>query len=425
MRFLYSLALLLLLPFAFVWLAWRALRQTGAPDKLGERLGSSPYLQPGTAIWVHGASVGEIRAAAPLVQALHRKYPDRPLLVTTFSATGRQHARKLFGDRVVVSLIPYDLPFFVSRFLNCTQPAVAVILETEIWPNLYAGLAKRGIPLLLLSARLSARAFERYQRFPSSSLVRGALARVKLIAAQTDADAARFRTLGARDEQLSVMGNLKFDVQTGEDLAQAGEALRRRLFGGAAVLVAGSTREGEEPLLLEAFRKIVVKQPNCVLVLAPRHPERANAVAAAISGAGLGFRRLSAGEVPLKPGEVLLVDVMGQLMRFFASADVAFVGGTLVPVGGHNLLEPAAVGLPVLAGPHLDNVRDVADMMKEAGVLTLVDGPGKLAEAAAWLLGNPATRKSIGEQAKTQVARNRGALDRGLDIVKAQLWRRT
>ncbi|MGE5624059.1 MAG: lipid IV(A) 3-deoxy-D-manno-octulosonic acid transferase [Bacillota bacterium] len=424
MRFFYTLALLLLAPFAFVWFAWRALRQTGSPDKLGERLGSSPYLHPGTAIWVHGASVGEIRAAAPLVQALHRKYPDRPLLVTTFTATGRQHARKLFGEKVVVSLIPYDLPFFVSRFLNCTQPAVAVILETEIWPNLYAALAKRRVPLLLVSARLSARAFQRYQGLPFASLARSALSKAKLIAVQSEADAARFRALGAREDQLSVMGNLKFDVQAGPELVEAGQALRQKLFGGASVWVAGSTREGEEPLLLEAFRRVLEKHPDSILVLAPRHPERANAVAAAITAAGLGFRRLSAGEVSLKPGEVLLVDVLGQLMRFFAAGDVAFVGGTLVPVGGHNLLEPAALGLPVLAGPHLDNVRDVAEMMQEAGVLTRVDDSATLADAAAWLLGNPAMRKSVGEMARAKVMQNRGALDRALDLVKAQLNRR-
>lgn len=424
MRFLYTLVLILLAPVAFIWFFWRTLRQTGSPDKLGERMGSSPYLQPGVGIWVHGASVGEIRAAAPLVQALHRKYPDRPLLVTTFTATGRRHARQLFGDRVVVSLMPYDLPFFVSRWLNCTRPAVGVILETEIWPNLYAACAKRGVPLLLLSARMSERAFERYSKFTLRSLARGALARVKLIAVQTEADAARFRALGAGDSQLSVMGNLKFDIQAGPDVAEAGQALRQRIFGKAGVWVAGSTREGEEPLLLAAFRQVLKSQPNSILVLAPRHPERANAVAAAVTAAGFGFRRLSAGEVPLKPGEVLLVDVLGQLMRFFAAGDVAFVGGTLVPVGGHNLLEPAALGLPVLVGPHLANVRDVAEMMQQAGVLTPVQDADTLAAAVAWLLGNPAMRRSVGEMARTQVMQNRGALDRALELVKAQLGRR-
>jgi 3-deoxy-D-manno-octulosonic-acid transferase len=320
--------------------------------------------------------------------------------------------------------MPYDLPFFVSRWLNCTQPAVGVILETEIWPNLYAACAKRGVPLLLLSARMSERAFKRYSKFTFRSLAHGALARVKLIAAQTEADAARFRALGAAESQLTVMGNLKFDVQAGADLAEAGRALREKLFGASAVWVAGSTREGEEPILLAAFRKVLAIQPASVLVLAPRHPERATAVAAAISAAGFGLRRRSAGDVPLNPGEVLLVDVLGQLMKFFAAGDVAFVGGTLVPVGGHNLLEPAAVGMPVLAGPYLDNVKDVAEMMQEAGVLTLVQDADSLAAAAAWLLGNPATRRSVGELARSKVMQNRGALDRALQIVNAQLARR-
>ena len=422
MRLLYTLALLLLAPFAFVWFAWRTLRQTGASDKLGERLGSSPYLQPGVAIWVHGASVGEIRAAAPLVQALHRQYPERPLLVTTFTGTGRRQARQLFGDKVVVSLIPYDLPFFVSRWLNTIKPAIAVVMETEIWPNLYAACAKRGIPLLLLSARMSVRSFERYQKY--LSLVRGTLARASAIAVQSETDDARFRLLGASEAQLSIMGNLKFDIDVDEALLKSGADLRARLFGGAQVLVAASTREGEEALLLQAFRKLLVTRPNTVLALAPRHPERANAVAEAITAAGLPFRRLSAGEVAMKPGEVLLVDVMGLLMRFFAAADVAFVGGTLVPVGGHNLLEPAAVGLPVLCGPHVYNVRDVAEMMKEAGVLTLVRDPEELAAAAAWLLGNDDTRRSIGSLARRKVAENRGALQRALKLIQAHLPRR-
>ncbi|HEY3859679.1 MAG TPA: 3-deoxy-D-manno-octulosonic acid transferase [Gammaproteobacteria bacterium] len=422
MRFLYTLLLLLLAPFAFIWFAWRGYRQTGTSDKLGERMGSSPFLQPGIAIWVHGASVGEIRAAAPLVQTLHRKFPERPILVTTFSATGRRHARQLFGDKVMVSLLPYDLPFFVGRFLDTTKPAVAVIMETEIWPNLYAACDKRNIPMLLVSARMSARSYETYSKY--TSLTRAALKRLKAVAAQSDADAARFRALGAPEDRLSIMGNLKFDVQAGPELQAAGKALRQKLFGNAGVLVAGSTREGEEPILLDAFRKLLATQPNSVLVLAPRHPERASAVCTAIGAAGFGFRRLSAGEAPVRAGEVLLVDVLGQLMKFFAAGDVAFVGGTLVPVGGHNLLEPAAVGLPVLAGPHLENVKDVAEMLRDAGVLTPVTDADSVAAAAAWLLGNPVMRHSIGELAQGKVLQNRGALDRAVELVKVQLARR-
>lgn len=422
MRFLYSLALFFLAPVAFFWLAWRSFKQTGQMDKWGERLGSSPYMQPDAAIWVHGASVGEIRAAAPLVQRLHHDYPQRPILVTTFTATGRRHARQLFGDRVMVSLMPYDLPFFVNRWLNCTRPAVAVIMETEIWPNLYAACEKRKIPLLLVSARMSERAYLRYRKH--LSLWRAALRRVTTIGAQTSIDAGRFLALGAEEERVSVMGNLKFDIAVADGLLDSGRATREKLFGSAKVLVAGSTREGEEPLLLAAFRKLLTTQRDSVLVLAPRHPDRANAVAALISGAGFGFRRRSAGDFPMKAGEVLLVDVLGQLMKFFAAGDVAFVGGTLVPVGGHNLLEPAALGLPVLVGPHLDNVRDVADMMHEAGALTEVQDPDALATAAAWLLGNPGTRASIGAVARQKVKENQGALERILALVKQNLARR-
>ena len=424
MRFLYTLALLFLAPVAFVWLAWRSLRQTGQLDSLGERLGSSPFMPPGSAIWVHGASVGEIRAAAPLIQTLHRSYPERPILVTTFTATGRRHARQLFGDKVMVSLLPYDLPFFVSRWLSCTKPAVALIMETEIWPNLYAACAKRGIPLLLVSARMSARAFERYSDWKLRGLTRDALRRTAAIAAQTPADLERFRALGAEETKLSVMGNLKFDIAVTEDTLATGRALRERLFGSAKVLVAGSTREGEEPLLLDAFRRLLQGQPNSVLVLAPRHPDRANAVAALISAAGFDFRRRSGGDTPVTAGEVLLVDLLGQLMKFCAAGDVAFVGGTLVPVGGHNLLEPAALGLPVLVGPYLDNVQDVAEMLHEAGALTVVQDPQALATAAAWLLGNPAMRDSVGNVARMKVQENRGALDRALALVKAKLPRR-
>jgi 3-deoxy-D-manno-octulosonic-acid transferase len=418
-RFLYTLVLLLLAPFVFAWFTWRTFRQTGSPDKLGERLGSSPYMQPGVAIWVHGASVGEIRAAAPLINALHRLHPERPLLVTSFTGSGRRQARQLFGDRAVVSLMPYDLPFFVSRWFNCTQPVLAVIMETEIWPNLYAACAKRRIPLLLMSARMSERSFLRYQRY--ASLVRGALRQATVIAAQSAVDAARFRLLGADEARLSVLGNLKFDLSVSDDALSAGAALRIRLFGNAAVWVAGSTREGEEALLLDAFRQVLQHQPDTVLVLAPRHPERAAAVAAFATTAGFTCRRLTAGEQRMATGEVLLVDVLGQLIRFYAAGDVAFVGGTLVPVGGHNLLEPAALGLPVLAGPHLDNVGDMAEMMREAGVLTEVRDAASLAQAVVWLLGNPATRTSIGCAAREQVMQNRGALQRALTIIGAHL----
>ncbi|MDE2234961.1 MAG: lipid IV(A) 3-deoxy-D-manno-octulosonic acid transferase [Gammaproteobacteria bacterium] len=421
-RFLYSLAMLLLLPFAFAWMFWRTLRQTGHVDRLGERFGSSPYLPPNEIIWLHGASVGEIRALSPLVKTLHHEFPKQPLLVTSFSGSGRAQAQALFGGQALVAQIPYDLPFCVNRWLKCVSPAVGIILETEIWPNLYAACARRRIPLLLVSARLSERSLRRFRRIPG--LVRTSLAQATAVAAQTRADAEGFHQLGAGQDRISVIGNLKFDVQLPDKLRQEGRSLRTRLFGKATVIVAGSTREGEEQQVLEAFRKLLTRHPDCVLLLAPRHPERAISVAELVKQSGFACLRRSTGESLLKSGEVLLLDSLGELTQFYAAGHVAFVGGSLVPVGGHNLLEPAALGLPVLAGPHLDNVSDIAAMLKDAGGLIVVPDAEKLAEAFIWLVANPATRQHIGQAAEHTVTANRGALDRAMKLIRLVLARK-
>jgi 3-deoxy-D-manno-octulosonic-acid transferase len=419
LRFLYSLVLLLLLPFAFVWMFWRTLRQTGHADKLGERFGSSPYLQRNEIIWLHGASVGEIRAMAPLVKSLRREFPKYTLLVTSFSGTGRAQAQAMFSSQALVAQLPYDLPFCINRWLKCVSPVIGIVMETEIWPNLFAACARRHIPLLLVSARLSERGLRRLRRMPR--LVSMALNQVTAVAAQTAADAEGFRQLGAPPQRLSVMGNLKFDIQLPETLRQEGRALRTKLFGKATVIVAGSTREGEEQLVLAAFRSLLSQHPNCVLVLAPRHPQRAGGVAELVRSAGSVCRRRSAGQLLLKPGEILLLDTLGELTHFYAAAHIAFVGGSLVPLGGHNLLEPAALGLPVLAGPHLLNVRDIAEMLKNAGGLIVVADADKLGEAFIWLVNNSATRQHIGQAAQHTVSANRGALDKAVKLIDAVL----
>ncbi|MGH8378914.1 MAG: lipid IV(A) 3-deoxy-D-manno-octulosonic acid transferase [Gammaproteobacteria bacterium] len=419
MRFFYTLTLLLIAPFALGWLMWRSLRQTGHADKLGERFGSSPLLPRNEVIWIHGASLGEIRAAAPLVKALHRDFPQHPLLVTSFTAAGRAQAQAMFGDRALVALLPYDLPFCVNRWLQCVNPVIGIIMETEIWPNLFAVCARRHIPLVMISARVSKRALVRYRRF--RTLIQRALALVAVIAAQTDGDAEYFRRLGVTPERLMVAGNLKFDVQFPDTLIAQSRGLREKLFGSACVIAAGSTRENEEPLVLQAFAALLLKQPACVLVLAPRHPERAAAVADLVKNAGFVCRRRSAGEAPLKAGQVLLLDTLGELTRFYAAAEIVFVGGSLVPLGGHNLLEPAALSLPVLAGPHLANVRDIAELLKAAGGLVVVNDAQTLGEAFVWLVSNPVTRERIGQAAQQTVAANRGALERTLTLVEKHI----
>lgn len=419
MRLIYSFILLLLMPIALPWLAWRTVRQTGRMDRLSDRIGSSPYMPPRETIWIHGASVGEIRSAAPLVKALHQKYPQRPILVTSFSGAGRVHAQELFGDRVMVAQLPYDLPFFVNRWLRTVQPAVGVIIETEIWPNLLATCARYKVPVLMVSARISGRSMRRYLKM--QRLTRAALQRVSMIFAQSPGDAERFRELGAAPERVSIGGNLKFDIRFADDLVPRAQALRQRLFSGLGALVAGSTRDGEEQIVLQAFAQVRARQPDSVLVLAPRHPERAEAVTTLIKKAGLTCRRRSAGEAALNAGDVLLVDTLGELALFYAAGDVAFVGGSLVPVGGHNLLEPAALGKPVLSGPSLENVRESAEALKIAGVLTLVQDAKTLADAAVWLLANPTMRDRIGQVALDAVTANRGALERALALIEQHI----
>lgn len=416
MRFLYSLILFVLLPFAFCWLMWRSLRQTGRPDHWGERFGSSPYLPPHQAIWVHAASVGEVRAAAPLVSALRQRDPQRPLIVTCFTASGREQAQRMFAGRVVVAQLPYDLKFCVRRWLGSVQPRLGIILETEIWPNLLLACGRAKIPLLMVSARMSERALRRYRRL--RGLARPVLAQVGMIAAQTAADAECFRQMGVAAERLQVVGNLKFDIEFAPDLPAEGQHLRTRLFGGNTVIVAGSTRENEELPVLRAFETLLAGRPECVLVLAPRHPERATAVAELVRAQGLAVYRRSQGETPLAAGGVLVLDAIGELTLFYAAADIAFVGGSLVPVGGHNLLEPAALGLPVITGPHLDNVRDVAGLLKDAGGLTVVKDAPALGKAFLWLAGDRATRRRIGQAAQQTVNANRGTLKHILALVE-------
>ncbi|MGH8280382.1 MAG: lipid IV(A) 3-deoxy-D-manno-octulosonic acid transferase [Gammaproteobacteria bacterium] len=419
MRFLYSLVLLLLLPPVFSWFMWRSLRQTGHADHWGERFGSSPYLPPKEALWVHAASVGEVRAAAPLVNALHQRNPQRPIIVTCFTATGRAQAQRTFAGRVVVTQLPYDLGFCVRRWLGSVQPRLGIILETEIWPNLLHACGRARLPVLVVSARMSSRSLRRYRR--SRGLMRRALAGVRIIAAQTAADAECFQQIGVPAARLQVAGNLKFDVEFTASLAAEGAALRTRLFGECTVIVAGSTHEHEERQVLEAFRALLATQPKCVLVLAPRHPERAPAVAALALALGFTVIRRSAGEAVMRAGSVLLLDSLGELTRFYAAGDIAFVGGSLVPIGGHNLLEPAALGLPVISGPQLANVSDIATLLKDAGGLTVVSDASVLARAFTWLAADSGTRRRIGQAAAQIVSANRGTLGRVLALVEQTL----
>lgn len=413
LRWLWTAAVLLLAPLALAWLAVRAWRQTGAGDLTGERLGGvAPRAD--RPLWFHAASVGEVNALLPLLRALDQRQPGVPIHVTTFTAAGARRAREALGARATVGAIPLDLPWCARRTLAALRPRALCVVETELWPNLLLECARAGVPFAFVSARATGRAVRRVG--PFRPLFAAALAPVAAVGAQGEDDAARFRALGAPTTAVRVVGNLKWDLAVEPGLVERGAAFKRDLLGGRPVLCAGSTREGEDALLVAAFARLRERHPALAMVLAPRHPERAAAAVAAAAAAGLACVRRSSG-APLGDAAVLVVDGLGELAAFYAAADVAFVGGSLKPFGGHNLLEPAALGVPVVAGPHQSNAPEVADRLVAAGGLTLVHDAAGLATAVAGLLDDPARRMAQGAAARAAIDANRGALARALEVV--------
>jgi len=417
LRYLYSLLTYIAAPLFSVVLLLRGLRDRSYWANFGERFGLGPAVD-GAPIWVHAVSVGEVQASAALVNSLRERYPHIPVVVTTFTPTGAGRARALFKDRAEVRYLPYDLPGAVRRFFAKVRPRIAVIFETELWPNLYHECGRRRVPLVLASARLSSRSVERYRRL--GSLFRETLARGVVVAAQGEADASRFRSLGSDPGSTHVTGNLKFDFSVPDDIAERGRTLRAYYAPGRPVWVAGSTHGGgEEEALIEAQKIVRSRYPRALLVMAPRHPNRFGDVAAQLVSRGVRFVRRSQTPVAgaLQEAEVLLLDTLGELLDFYAAADVAFVGGSLVPIGGHNLLEPAALGLPILTGPHNSNSEAAARQLTANGAAEIVQGPQDLGEKVAQLFAEPDTRERMGAAGRAFVEANKGALTKLLGLV--------
>ena len=418
MRRLYNLLITFAAPFAFAIVLARAVRNRAYRPGLGERFGFGSR-RGVRSVWLHAVSLGEVAASAPLVRALLARVPAPHLVLTTATPTGRSRARELFGAAVDVRYLPYDTVAAVARFLDRIDPELGVIVETELWPNLFAGCARRGVPLLLASARISAKSTARYQGF--AGVFAGILGNVT-VAAQTRTDAERFIALGAELERTHVVGNVKFDIELAPALLEQGRLLRARTFGSRPVWVAGSTHAGEEEAALEAHRPVFAAT-GALLVLAPRHPNRFEAVAALLERGGWRFERWSAMK-QLPHGveadrQVLLVDTVGELQGLYAAADVAFVGGSLVPIGGHNLLEPAAIGLPVLTGPSTFNAADIAALLVSRGGERLVGDAAELGAAVLALLADPQGRHAAGESARAAVHENRGSVARLIALIDA------
>ena len=417
MRVLYNLlTYLLLIPFLVYWLV-RGVGNRAYFDRLGQRFGFGlPRLE--RSIWVHAVSVGEVQAAAPLVRALAERFPDHEILVTTVTPTGGARVRALFGDTVHHAYVPFEFPHAVNALFRRTNPSAALVMETEIWPNLYRGCGIRGIPLILVSARISPKSIRGYRKL--LPLIRETLSHGIIIASQSQQDADRFLSLGANPARTCVMGNIKFDLRHDEDVVLKGQAERARLFGERPVWIAASTHEGEEELVLDVHEALRVRHDDLLLVLVPRHPERFAAVRELIRQRGFSMVSRTEGRAAGEAA-VFLCDTMGEVPVFYAASDVAFVAGSLVPIGGHNLLEPAALGVPVVTGPHNFNAQDIADLFIGMGACLRVEGPDELVEAVSELLANPDEAARLGRAGQKVLEDNRGALERLLVLLEPLL----
>jgi 3-deoxy-D-manno-octulosonic-acid transferase len=410
----YRLLLWLALPWILARLWWRGWLESGYREQVGERFGFYGEAPAKPVIWLHAVSAGETRAAEPLLRALQSLHPECEMLLTQMTATGRQAAKQLFGDEIRVAWLPYDYPSTMRRFLLHFRPRLGILLETEIWFNLVRECARAGVPLVLANARLSEKSARGYAAV--APLARAALGRLSAVAAQTDDDAERLRALGAR--AVTVTGNLKFDVEP----SPGDEALAARFrswSGGRKVLLAASTREGEEELLLDALEENSLG--DALLVIVPRHPQRFDSVAQLLSARGRKFARRSADAAAESGCDIVLGDSMGEMAAYYGACDAAFVGGSLLAYGGQNLIEACAAGVPVLVGPHTYNFAQATESAIVAGAARRVDDAGDALRQARAILQDQALRDRMGNAGIAFCAAHRGATERTLSICEGLL----
>ena len=412
-RFAYSALWALVLPAVLARLAWRSRAERGYAANVAERLGRYRGDAASPLIWVHAVSVGETHAAEPLVRALQARWPDHRIVMTHMTPTGRRAGEALFGDSVARAYLPYDLPHAVRRFLAHYRPRFGLVMETEIWPNLVHACRSRGVPLLLVNARLSARSFRGYRRL--GALARESVGGFAAIAAQSDDDAKRLRALGARS--VAVTGSVKFDVTPPLGQLARGRAWREA-YARRAVVLAASTREGDEALVLDALRAL---EPAVLLIIVPRHPQRFDEVAALLEARRVPYVRRSEGAAVAPGTRVVLGDSMGEMPAYYAAADLAYIGGSLVPFGGQNFIEACAVGTPVLLGPHTYNFAEAAERAVEYGAAVRVaDGAG-LAREIARLLEDESALRAMRERALDFSRVHQGATARVMALVERVL----
>lgn len=419
MRTFYSALFNFLLPVIVLRLAWRSIKAPDYRKRWRERFAYyDKPLQQGV-IWFHAVSVGEAESLFPLVKYLHAANPQEKILVTATTPTGSARIRAALGDTVEHVYMPYDTPGIVKRFISAVRPKLAVIMETEVWPNLFHYCGSANIPLFLINARLSEKSTRGYQKIPG--LIRPVLANIKLIAAQTLEDAERFQAIGANPAQLKVLGNIKFDIVVPPEMVTTGHKLKTEIFGGRFVWLAASTHQGEEQILLEAYRDLKKSVPELLLMIVPRHPERFREVEILCHQHKLNVVRRSLKQPVQQGTDIYLGDTMGELKMLYTSSDLAFVGGSLVPVGGHNILEALAASVPVLFGPYMANFKAISEQVLGCGAARQCLDLPALVETVNALYAQPAQRNTLIERGRDVLEKNRGVLTKYYDLIAKEI----
>ncbi|OCG25024.1 3-deoxy-D-manno-octulosonic acid transferase [Gilliamella sp. wkB108] len=420
MQTLYTILLYLIQPLVWLKLLWRSRKAPAYRQRILERYGFCKNKVKSGGILVHAVSVGETIAAIPLIKALQQRYPDLPITITTMTPTGSQRVKALLNDSVSHVYLPYDLPCALNRFLKNVQPKLVIIMETELWPNFISQCYKRQIPLIIANARLSERSAKGYRKLGKA--ITNLLAKISMVAVQNQQDGERFISLGLLSDQLSVTGSIKFDIALTLEQQQKITELKRQWQLQRPVFIAASTHLGEDEIILSAFRQILKKYPDLLLIIVPRHPERFKEVGKLISENGFNYLCRSTNTAPTDQTQVILGDTMGELLELYGLADIAFVGGSLVKHGGHNPLEPALHHIPIIIGEHFFNFKVICEQLISANAtIVCSNSADDLYSAVIHLLDDRINSKQIGEHAYQVLKQNQGALNRLLDVINRYL----
>ena len=416
MQLLYTILLYLIQPLVWIRLLWRSRKAPAYRKRWSERYGFCKNKVKANGILVHAVSVGETIAAIPLIRALQQQYPDLPITVTTMTPTGSERVKSLLKDSVSHVYLPYDLPCAIKRFLKITRPKLVIIMETELWPNFISQCHKNAIPLIIANARLSERSAKRYSKLGTT--IKQLLAKISMVAAQNKQDGERFTTLGLPSDHLTVTGSIKFDINLTTEQQQKIANLKQQWQLNRPVFIVASTHDGEDEIILKAFKQLLLQHPDLLLILVPRHPERFKTVEKLIKNNQFNYITRSLNQIPTDQTQVVLGDTMGELLEFYSVADIAFIGGSLVDHGGHNPLEPALHHIPIISGQYFFNFKIICEQLIAANGMIICDSTAEaLYLVVNNLLNNKTDSQQIGENAYQVLKQNQGALDRLLGII--------